>query len=71
MSFPMRIEQRVPDRRRRPSGDAMGPLTAIGIVFAAFCVYDYSPYGHGYVAILLADAQRWFQGFVGSFKLKM
>jgi hypothetical protein len=71
MSFGMRIEPRASDRRRRSSRETVGPLAAIAIVFALFCIYDYSPYGHGFVESALGDSQRWFQRFVASFKIKM
>jgi hypothetical protein len=71
MSFGLHIEQRGATGKLRSSRDTTGPLTAIAIVFVAFCIYDYSPYGHGFVAAGLGDAQRWFQGFVAGFKLKM
>ena len=71
MSFGLQIRQRGSDRRVRSSSDAVGPLAAIAIAFVAFCVYDYSSYGHGYVSAFLGESQRWFQGFVASFKLKM
>ena len=71
MSFGMRIEQRVADRRVRYSGNSTRPLTALAIAFAIFCIYDYSPYGYGYVAAFLGDAQRWFQAYMRSFHLKM
>lgn len=44
-------------------------LLAIAVV--AFCIYDYSPAGSGYVAQSLGSAQRDFQGFVNTFRLKM
>ncbi len=71
MSFGMRIEQRVADRRVRSTGSSSRPLTAIAIAFAIFCIFDYSPYGQGYVAAFLGDAQRWFQAYMRSFHLKM
>ena len=71
MSFGLHIEQRGSHRRARQSGNPTGPLTAIAIAFVLFCVFDYSPYGSGFVSASLGDAQRWFQGFVASFKLKM
>jgi len=71
MSFGLHIEERASHGRVRPSGNSTGPLTAIGIVVVLFCAFDYSPYGHGYVAASLGDAQRWFQGFVAGFRLKM
>ena len=71
MSFGLRVEQSGSHGRVRPSGSSTGPLTAIGIALVVFCVYDYSPYGHGFVSAYLGDAQRWFQGFVASFRLKM
>jgi hypothetical protein len=71
MSFGIQMEQRGSHGRVRPAGNATGPLTALAIAFVIFCVYDYSPYGHGFVAAFLGDAQRWFQAFVRSFRLKM
>ena len=71
MSFGLQLRQRGSDRRARSSGDAVGPLAAIAIALLAFCVYDYSSYGHGFVSAFLGDSQRWFQGFVASFKLRM
>lgn len=71
MSFGLHIEQRGASGRVRPSGNATGPLAAIAIAVAIFCVYDYSPYGYGFVAAFLGDAQRSFQAFVRTFRLKM
>ncbi|NNM74834.1 hypothetical protein [Enterovirga aerilata] len=71
MAFGLHIEQHGASGRIRPSGNSMGPLVVIAIAFAAFCVFDYSPYGYGYVAQFLGDAQRWFQRFVRGFQLRM
>ncbi len=50
MSFGLHVEQHGPSRRVRSSNEAVAPLTAIAIVFVAFCIFDYSPYGHGFVS---------------------
>ncbi len=67
MSFGLHIEQRGATGKLRSSRNTTGPLTALGIAFVAFCIYDYSPYGTGVVAAALGDAQRWFQAFTRSF----
>jgi hypothetical protein len=71
MSFGLQIQSRASHGRIRPSGRTTGHLTALAIAFVAFCIFDYSPYGYGYVSAALGDAQRWFRGFVASFRLKM
>lgn len=71
MSFGLHIEQRGSEGRVRPAGSATGPVAAVAIAVAIFCIYDYSPYGHGLVAGFLGEAQRWFQAFVRTFRLKM
>ncbi len=58
-------------RNFRSSGRGRASAIALACVFAAFCVYDYSPYGYGVVAQSLGNSQHWFQGFVGTFRLRM
>ena len=69
MSFGLHIEQRGSSGRVRPSSNSTGPVTAIAIAFVLFCIFDYSPYGHGYVSAFIGDAQRWFQAFVRGFRV--
>ena len=52
------------------SGNTKGMLIVFAIVFIAFCFYDYSPYGYGYVAEALGQMQRWVQSTVGGFRIK-
>ena len=58
-------------RAFKPSRSTADTLLVIAFLALAFCVFDYSAYGSGSVASALGDAQRWFQGEVGSLKLKM
>ncbi len=56
------------------SASATSPKTMLAVfavLFAIFCVWDYSSYGAGYVAAVLGEMQRAFQGFVFSFRLRM
>ncbi|MDB5511143.1 MAG: hypothetical protein JWR08_626 [Enterovirga sp.] len=53
---------------------AMGAKAVLAIVvvlFGLFCAYDYSSAGSGMVAEGLGSAQRSFQAFVRTFRLKM
>ncbi len=69
MSFGLHIEERGSRGRVRPANNGAGPLTAIAIAFVLFCIFDYSPYGAGFVSAFLGDAQRWFQAFVRGFRV--
>ena len=46
-------------------------LTISAILFGMFCIYDYSPYGEGYVAVGLGAAQRAFQDFMTRFRVRL
>ena len=46
-------------------------LVVAAIVFGLFCLYDYSAYGEGYVAVALSAAQRSFQEFMTRFRVRV
>lgn len=59
---------------KAPSKSAMSGKTLLVVVlvlFGMFCAYDYSSAGSGVVAEGLGSAQRSFQAFVRTFRLKM
>ena len=71
MSFGLHIEQRGGRAPSRRSGGSGAPLVVLAVLFAMFCVFDYSPYGGGYVATYLGHFQRWFQGFIAGFRVRL
>lgn len=46
-------------------------LVTSAIVFGLFCIYDYSPYGGGYVSVGLSAAQHAFQEFMTRFRVRL
>lgn len=72
MAFSLHVDGRGSERASSKSTlSAKATLIVLAIAFGAFCAYDLSPSGQGYVGSSLGHAQRSVQGFVGSFKLKM
>jgi hypothetical protein len=58
--------------RRRSAPTSMARTLAVAaILFALFSIYDYSSYGHGYVAMALSSAQYSFQEFMGRFRVRL
>lgn len=73
MSFSINLDRDrdLKARTFKPSASLSKTMTVFGLLFLAFCIFDYSPYGTGLVASGLADAQRWFQGEIGSLRIRM
>ncbi len=72
MAFSLHVDGRGSGRSARKSTlSTKATLVVLGIAFAAFCIYDFSPSGGGYVGTSLGQAQRAVQGFVNGFRVKM
>jgi hypothetical protein len=71
MAFSVNVGTERDNLRRpaKPTGSGTNGLAVLAILFVAFCIFDYSPYGTGVVASVLADAQRWFQGVMKGLKV--
>lgn len=54
----------------KSSEGTKGTLAVFAVFVLAFCIYDYSSYGHGFVAESLIHLQRWAQSTLGGFRVK-
>ena len=72
MSFRLTIVDLSGGSRRAapiPPRTASGPLlAAAALAVAAMLVFDFSPYGPGYLALLLGAAESWLDAAIGSFR---
>jgi hypothetical protein len=71
MSFGLHIANRPSRRGVKPAERNTAPLTAVALVLLAACIFDFSPYGPGYIGAFLADAQRWIAGVLDGIRVKM